>query len=128
MKKNKITIEINKPVEEVFLFTTNPKNTSFWIDSVEVEKSNEWPPKLGTIYRNRGTENIWNKYRVVNIKENEVFELFSSDGNYHARYTYKDLGGKAELEYFEWVDSGDIEDPFTQSVLGKLKTIMESEG
>jgi uncharacterized protein YndB with AHSA1/START domain len=31
MRENKILIVIDKPVKEVFEFTTNPKNTPLWI-------------------------------------------------------------------------------------------------
>jgi len=34
MKENKITIIINKPIREVFEFTTYPKNTHLWIPSI----------------------------------------------------------------------------------------------
>ncbi len=54
MEANRIVVQINRPVGEVFEFTTNPKNTSVWIDSVEAEETNEWPVQSGTIYRNRG--------------------------------------------------------------------------
>ncbi|MCK4635383.1 MAG: hypothetical protein KAT04_05335 [Methylococcales bacterium] len=54
MKKNKITIIIDKPIEEVFEFTTNPKNTHLWISSIEEEIVDEYPPKIGTQYKNTG--------------------------------------------------------------------------
>jgi len=61
------------------------------------------------------------------IKENELFELVSENGNYHVRYTYKPLGDNVcELEYYEWVDSGEIAEPFDQKILEKLKLIIES--
>jgi len=48
MRENKIKVLINKPIEEVFEFTTNPKNTHLWIPSVDEEISEEYPPKIGT--------------------------------------------------------------------------------
>ncbi|MEI7563640.1 MAG: hypothetical protein WCJ39_08670 [bacterium] len=52
MKENKLTIIINKPINEVFEFSTNPKNTHLWVDSIKEEITNEYPPKMGTIYKN----------------------------------------------------------------------------
>ena len=41
MKSNKLTIKIKKPVQEVFLFTTDPKNTPLWVDDCVKEETNE---------------------------------------------------------------------------------------
>lgn len=126
MKNNRVKIKIYKPVEFVFEFTINPKNTSFWIDGIEVEKTNEWPAKIGTIYRNKDKSGNWSQYQVVKLDQNKLFELLSSDNNYHVRYIYSALDNKAtELEYAEWVDRGELENPFGQEILEKLKSVIE---
>lgn len=43
MQKNKLKIQINKQVSEVFTFTITPENTKKWVDSVLIEETNEWP-------------------------------------------------------------------------------------
>lgn len=126
MNKNKITVVINKPVKEVFEFTTNPKNTSLWIPQIKKELSSQYPPKINTIYRNRDNAGNWNYYKVIELEENNVFTLKSSDENYFVRYTYKKLSeAKTEMQYFEWVKKGQIENPFTQEILQGLKQAME---
>lgn len=50
MKDKRLSIVIDKPVSEAFEFTTNPANTSKWIDGDHPEETNETPPKLGTIW------------------------------------------------------------------------------
>lgn len=125
MQNNRLKVEINKPISEVFEFTLNPKNTPKWIDFIEVEETNEWPVKLGTIYRNSGKNSNWSEYELTDFKQNETFTLTKKNNPYRVKYTFKPLdNNKTELEYYEWVEEGDME-PFKQGALNKLKAIME---
>jgi len=128
MKERKFLITINRHVSEVFEFTINPINTAKWIDGIEKEETNEWPVKVNSIYRNIGTSGKWNEYTLTRFEENKIFELTSKDGRYHVRYTYAPITDNiSTLEYFEWVDEGELSDLFSQSVLEKLKVILESD-
>ena len=125
MKDNRISVVINKPVEEVFEFSTNPKNTSSWVEGIVGEETNEWPVKIGSIYRNQNRKGEWREHTVSDFQQNRIFELLSKDGNYHVHYSYKDLGNSCELEYYEWVENGELADTVTKHTLQKLKTAME---
>lgn len=128
MKKNIITIKINKTPKEIQDYYINPNNTPLWLDSIVQEKTNEWPIKIGTVYRNQNKKGVWTEYVVTNIKANKIFELTSKDGNYHVKYTHKPIdNNSSELEYCEWVGKGELDEPFTLHVLQKLKLVLESQ-
>ncbi len=124
MQENKISIVINKPIEEVFEFTTNPKNSHLWISFIEEEIAEEFPPKIGTKYKNRRGDS-WNISEVTEFEKNRLFKL--ENETFSVRYTYKKLSDNStELEYLESVKQGTLSNPFTKEVLQKLKEIIES--
>lgn len=129
MKENRLVIKINKPSAEVFSYYTNPKNTPLWWDAITVEETSERPIKLGTVYRSQSkASSNWSEFTVSDLKQNEVFELTSKDGRYHVRYTQRPIDGNSmELEYYEWVDEGELEEPYTMGILEMLKAAIENQ-
>lgn len=123
-----LKIVINKPAKNVYEYYINPKNTPLWVESFVQEKTSEWPIKIGTHYINQSKNGSWGDYTVTALKENELFEFVSKDKNYHVRYTHKTLeNNSSELTYYEWVDHGELEDPFPIEALQKLKECVENE-
>ena len=121
----RLSIQIEKPVSEIISFVLNPKNTPLWIDSIVKEETNEWPVKLGSIYRNQSQNGDWNEYTLAELKDNG-FTMVQKDGNYHVQYTLTPLSGNStDFEYYEWVESGELENPFTIEILEKLKKVLE---
>jgi len=124
MKENKITIIIDKPIEEVFEFTTNPKNTHIWVPFIEEEIADKFPPKIGTTYKNRRGDS-WNVYKVTEYEINKVFKL--EKDAYSVKYIYRKINDNTtELVYLESVKQGELAKPFTKEVLLKLKSVIES--
>lgn len=126
MKQNRITVVINKKPEAVFAFVLDPQNTPRWIDLIEAEETNEWPARLGTVYRNRNRQGEWREYTVTAYEHNKMFVLSRKDGGYHVQYTVRPVGKDAtELEYVEWEDRGEVGAPLNQDVFLKLKQLVE---
>jgi hypothetical protein len=128
MRDNKLAIIINKPVEEVFSYTLNPKNTHVWIDFIDEEVTSAWPPKIGTTYRNRASGNErWSHYKLTQLEANKTFTLEDTKGNYHVKYSFKPLkDDSTEFEYHEWTVHTDLESLFPKKHLEKLKSILEN--
>lgn len=126
MKDKRLKIVIDKPVSEVFEFTTDPANTPKWIGGIVVEETNEWPSKLGTIYRNKGQGDGWNEYEMTEFGKDKTFTLTRLNSDYHVRYTFTPTEDHScNFEYYEWVDEGELDDTVSQEVLEKLKQVME---
>lgn len=126
MKVNELTVLIDRPIDEVFLFSVDPANTPIWVGSIVEEKTNEWPIKLGTVYENQNQAGEWSKYKVVSFDKNKLFKLESSDGTYCVEYTYSIAGdNKTKLVYRELVKEGELDKPFTQRELDLLKEAIE---
>jgi len=125
VKELKLVIQIHCPTKDIIDFCLDPKNTPKWIHSIVIEQTNEWPPRVGTIYRNQNINGVWSEYKVVTFKE-DMFELLSTTSTYHVRYTLRPLDTvTSELEYFEWMEEGELAQPFTLDILKKLKTVLE---
>jgi hypothetical protein len=128
MKNNKLTIQIHRPVSEVFAFTLNPQNTPRWIDGITEEIANEYPTRRGTKYKNQDMKGRWTEYTVSEFIFEKMFVFSKNDTTYHVRYTFTQLeDAVTTLEYYEWVDTGDLEEAFTQDNLIKLKNILEEK-
>jgi len=126
MEENELQITINRPVQDVFAFTLNPVNTATWIDGIKQEETNEWPVKVGSIYRNESTDGVWNQYELTELHENESFTLQSTEGNYSVQYTFKESGdAQTNFTYHEWVNEGVLDELFTLNHLQKLKEVLE---
>ena len=126
VKNNKLVIVINKSVNEIFSFLINPKNTPLWVDSIVSEEVNEKPTRIGTVYKNVNQNGIWTEYVITAFTQDKMFIFTTIDKNYHVKYTFTSLGeNSTRLEYYEWVEKGEIQDPFSIDILKKLKAILE---
>lgn len=127
MKSNIITTTINKPVNFVFNFAITPPNSTLWIDGVVKEEVSEWPVQIGTVYKLTNNKGGTSNVIIKQIKKDESVEWISEDKNYHCRYSFKPIrNNKTEFTYYEWIDKGEIEEPFTEIVFKKLKGVLES--
>lgn len=131
MKDLKLAIEINKPVEEVFAFTINPKNTPKYVGSIIVEETNEWPVKLGTIYRNQRKNGEWSEYEMTTFDPNKTFVMSQKNDSFNVGYVFTptDKRDATKLEYRVWKDEGELPETLTvdvlQGIIDKLKRVVE---
>ena len=127
MKDNRIKIQINRPVEDVYAFTLDPKNTPSWINDSAREEASEWPPREGTVYKNTGKNGVVITFIMTEIVPNDHFSMKDEDNNYHCTFSFRDLGNNSsEFEWHEWMESRELEYPMTKEVLEKLKSVLEN--
>lgn len=127
MQNNILSVEINRPVAEVFNFTLNPENTPLWVDGILHEEINTPAPQLGTRYRNKSRDGVWNEYEITDFVPQEAFTFTQLQSPYRVRYDFKMVSkGVTELTYTEWMEEGSLESPFDMSPLKKLKSLIES--
>lgn len=126
MKDNRIKIQINRPVSEVYAFTLDPKNTPSWIDGSAKEEASEWPPKVGTVYENTGKNGSILTFIMTELVLNDHFSMKDEVGNYHCIFSFRELeNNTSEFEWHEWMENGELENPMTMEVLEKLKSVLE---
>ena len=126
MREHKLTVRIEVPATKIFDFVVNPKNTPKWIDFIEREETNEWPPKLGTIYKNQGNLGVWQELEMTEFEKDKMFVMTNRKNGYHVRYALVPAeNNSTELEYYEWMYKGELDEPFEITHLEKLKSILE---
>ena len=126
MKELKLIVKINKPARQVFEFTVNPANTSYWIDSIVKEESNSDPIVVGTILRNWDAAGKMNEYKVTRYEPYSLFQIEATHQDYKIRYSCRPIfANETEFEYYEWSDSNQLHAPNMQEILEKLKDVME---
>jgi len=125
MHENKLTVIINKPIKEVFEFTTNPDNTHLWVPFVDEEIADKFSPTIGTLYKSRRKES-WNTSKVTKYIPNKLFKL--ENAIFSVTYLYEEMDADiTKLTYLESVKKGKLTNSFTKEVLQKLKSIIESD-
>lgn len=125
MKELKQTIVINKPIEEVFTFTINPANTSKWVESIVTEQTNEWPVKLGAIYRSQNRAGEWAELELTALEPNKAFTMRMVDGS-EVRYSFTAPNTDITKLDYVWASDGLLDASFLDSILTKLKTVIEA--
>ncbi len=128
MKKNTLSLIIERPVDEVFAYTTDPNNTPKWYDDIKEEKVDTSPIGLHTQYSNRGySDDTWSTLTVVEYHQDKTFTLKDNNSTYHVQYVYESIDDtKTRLTYTEWVENGELSNPFDQLSFNRLKGILES--
>ena len=126
MKDNKLTIFIDKPINEVFEYSLESNNVPKWITSIKEEIPSERPVKLGIKLKNIGVNSdVWNEYEVIDFQPPKTFTLKRLNGDYFVRYTCREKDNGTEFEYYEWAEKGNLDDLMGMDALEILKKLIE---
>ena len=126
MTDQKFVIQIDRPIEDVFAFISNPAHTPEWIRTIVKEEASGNSTQTGSIIRNWDEEGRMNEYKVTVYDKPKLLQLESTIQDYKLRYTCTSISyTQTELEYHEWSESGQLHSSSMQEVLGELKAVME---
>lgn len=127
--KNTLVVTINVPIEKVFDFTVNPKNTHLWIVFIKKEEKDTLDIHEGTVYRNTSDGEKWTEYVCTEYKPNTLFTLKNKNTPYVVTYRYQPIDeNTTELTYSEYMsDNSELTELFEQKHLEKLKSILENK-
>ena len=124
----RLRITINRPIKDVFEFALDPGNTPKWISVIKSEETSDWPAQNGTVYTNQDRNDNISEYRLSDLKAPHSFTLNKLDSTYHVRYEFSELNeNSTEFEYYEWMDEGNLAQPFTTKELHELKRVLEAK-
>ena len=129
MNENKLTIYIDKPIEDVFEYSLESDNVPKWITSIEKEIPSERPVKIGTRLRNIGVNSdSWNEYEIVEFLPPKTFTLKKLNDDYFVKYTCTKNGSGTDFEYYEWAENKNLDDIMEIDALELLKEQIEEAG
>jgi hypothetical protein len=130
MDKNTLSILIHAPISAVFDFTLDPKNTPRWISSIQKEWTNEWPPKIGTVYRQKlgiKRKTMESAIVITGFQKNKQLDFHLVNGTYSCSYQFSPNQKGTWLTYSEENGVGQkLVSPLKMKNLQTLKTLIET--
>jgi hypothetical protein len=122
MKTNELRIIINKPQREVFEYTLEPNNMSFWVDIIDEQGVDTEQIGLGTVYKN----NLGN-FTVIDYERDKFLEFEDKSQYYKASFSFRKVNEEeTEIIFFESKYNGEnLERAFKKEYFENLKELLE---
>ncbi|HYG83915.1 MAG TPA: SRPBCC family protein [Verrucomicrobiae bacterium] len=127
--EKRLTVTINRPLDEVFSFIVDPRNTPKWISEIVHEEVTELPLKVGAVYLPQGEGGVsLGRYPVTQYEHNKTFTYTKEGAKYFAQYTFSPIDETTtKFDYYAWDEESDLNnDPVTEQALQKLKVALEN--
>jgi hypothetical protein len=127
MRQLILSILIDRRIDAVFDYLIDPNHSPEWVKEFKEEVASPWPPRVGTVYKNASHDGQWSEYQVEAFKPPRHFGLTNVSSKYHVEYMLSSPSPTAtKLVYHEWVEEGELEEPFTIEPLERLRKILEA--
>jgi uncharacterized membrane protein len=133
MLKIETSIVINRPVEEVFAFTTNFENQPKWQSRLlEVKKTSEGPIDVGTTWRGVAKllgQRIETEQECTEYKLNRTYtgKFISGPFPVEARQTYEPVEGGTRLNFVLEAQPGSFFNLAEPLVMSMVKRLTEAD-